>query len=172
MFYKIIKDFFLKKIVNKRLLNYELQPSENKIKTIGVVVDEKYFAEKERLIAEIEKNGFEREAITLLVFKDKIKSKENIKEPFYSYRDIAISGKVNKQEVIDFVDTSYDLLISYYDEDRPSLLMISKKSKAKFKVGFSNIDKRINHFMISEKLENYTEFVSELFKYLRILNKI
>lgn len=172
MFYKIIKDFFLKKIVNKRLLNYSLQSSEEKIKTIGVVVDEKYFLEKERLIAEIEKNGFEKETITVLVFKDKVRSKEMIKEPFYSYKDISISGKVSKQEVIDFIDTPFDLLISYYDEARPSLLMISKKSNAKFKVGFTAIDKRINHFMIAEQLENYNGFVSELFKYLKILNKI
>ena len=41
-----------------------------------------------------------------------------------------------------------------------------------FKVGFETIDKRVNHFMINLPAENYKEFISELFKYLKILKKI
>ena len=46
------------------------------------------------------------------------------------------------------------------------------KAKAGFKVGFASIDKRLNHFMIDTNAENYIVFMSELFKYLKILNKI
>jgi L-rhamnose mutarotase len=51
-------------------------------------------------------------------------------------------------------------------------VLLSNESKASFKVGFSSIDKRLNHFMINTNAENYTIFIDELFKYLKILNKI
>ena len=47
-------------------------------------------------------------------------------------------------------------------------LLVSKLSKAKFKVGFSNVDARIHHFMLSMELNKYKEFVSESFRYLKI----
>ncbi|MBC8882701.1 hypothetical protein H9X57_02750 [Flavobacterium piscinae] len=52
------------------------------------------------------------------------------------------------------------------------LQIVTHKSKADFKVGFTSTDKRLNHFMIDTDVENYTVFVDELFKYLRILNKL
>jgi hypothetical protein len=60
----------------------------------------------------------------------------------------------------------------YYDTEKVALLLVSNLSKASFKVGFASIDKRLNHFMIDTNAENYTVFMSELFKYLKILNKI
>ena len=77
-----------------------------------------------------------------------------------------------KQEVNNFITTDFDLLINYYDTEKVPLLLISHQSKAKFKVGFSSVDKRINHFMISTNAENHIIFIEELFKYLKILNKI
>jgi len=48
---------------------------------------------------------------------------------------------------------------------------LSIKSQAKFKVGFDTVDKRVNHFIIKTLVEDFNEFVLELFKYLKILNK-
>ena len=45
--------------------------------------------------------------------------------------------------------------------------MITSKSKAKFKVGFSEVDNRLNRWMIATDMENYKLFVFELFKYLK-----
>lgn len=162
----------MKKIVNKKLLNYKLEDSEDKINTIGIIIDETYFADKVQLINELINNGFDKDKLTVLIFKEKIKAKETIEEPFYSLKDISISGKINKVEVQKFIDTPFDLLINYYDESRASLNMIAKKSKAKFKVGFNCVDKRINHLTIASEVENYKEFITELVKYLKILNKI
>jgi L-rhamnose mutarotase len=64
------------------------------------------------------------------------------------------------------------LLINYYDTEKAALLLVSNQSKASFKVGFSSIDKKLNHFMIDTNAENYKVFIEELFKYLKILNKI
>jgi hypothetical protein len=51
-------------------------------------------------------------------------------------------------------------------------LQITRNSKAQFKVGFSSIDKRLNHLMIKTQIINHSVFVTELFKYLKLLKKI
>ncbi|WP_288984626.1 hypothetical protein [uncultured Flavobacterium sp.] len=172
MFYTIIKNFFLKKIVTKKLLKENSFSSNEKINTIGLLVDETYFGEKEALIAAIEAKGFKKEAISVLIYKDKIKKKEAFDYPSVSLKNISISGEILNPEAVAFIETPFDLLINYYDVNKFSLLLISQKSKAKFKVGFTTIDKRVNHFIINSLVENYNEFTDELFKYLKILNKI
>jgi hypothetical protein len=46
MFSKIIKEFFLKKLVNKKLTQHELNEADGKITTIGILVDETYLRTK------------------------------------------------------------------------------------------------------------------------------
>jgi len=172
MFYKILKNFFLKKNVTKRLQNQQPLLEQQKIETIGLLVDETYFSNTARLVETILSQGFRKEQITILVYKDKIKSKEVINEPFLSLKNISLSGEINKPEVIEFLEKPFDLLINYYDVNKYGILLLSIKSKANFKVGFDTVDKRVNHFIVKELVDNYKEFISELFKYLKILNKI
>ena len=172
MFYRILKEFFLKKVVSKGLLGYKLEDSEDKIKTIGILVDESESFNREAILKELKSYNLDLETIDVLVFKEKIKAKEVIEEPFYTLKDLSLSGKVNKVEVQKFIDANFDLLINFYEEPKASLNVIAKKSKAKFKVGLSTIDKRINHLIIDSDLENVKVFTSELIKYLRILNKV
>jgi hypothetical protein len=63
-------------------------------------------------------------------------------------------------------------LISYYDVEKPALLLTTHYSKALFKVGFASVDKRLNHLLIETTAENYKIYLKELFKYLKILKKI
>jgi hypothetical protein len=51
--------------------------------------------------------------------------------------------KISSVEVNDFINKEFDLLISYYNIEKTILLQLKL-----FKVGFSSIDKRLNHFMI------------------------
>ena len=172
MFYNIIKNFFLKKNVTKRLATQNALASNDKVVTVGILVDESYFSETAQLVERIASQGIDASNISILVYKDKIKKKEEINEPFLSLKNISLSGEINKKEVNDFIGEPFDLLINYYDTEKASLLLVSHLSKAVFKVGFASIDKRLNHFMINTNAENYKVFADELFKYLRILNKI
>ena len=81
-------------------------------------------------------------------------------------------GEIVDQVIHDFIKTKFDLLISYYVIEKPILLVITNQSKAQFKVGFSTIDKRFNNLLIAATMDKYSIFVQELFKYLKILNKI
>lgn len=172
MFSKIIKNFLLKKIVSSKLINDNLEDSVEKISTVGLIVDESYFTDIDSLKKEIEKHGVEEKNIKVLLFKKKVSKKEIVKELYFTSKNIAINGEISKNEVAHFLNERFDLLINYYEVERPSLVLVSKTSKAQFKVGFSTIDKRVNHFMINTSVSNYKEFIFELFKYLKILNKL
>jgi hypothetical protein len=172
MFFSYIKELLTKKIVKKSLSNVKLSSSDGLIKTVGILFDESYFYEKEGLVKELVNEGILESNIKVLVFKNKIKKTETFDYPVFSYKNLSWTGKIDKPEVQQFVNESFDLLINYYDTEKATLLLVSQLSKASFKVGFSVVDKRLNHFMIDTNAENYKVFVNELFKYLRILNKI
>ena len=172
MFSKIIKDFFLKRIISSKLSSVNLEVASSKINTIGVIIDESYFTAIDFLKKEIEQYGVEEKNIQILLFKKKVSKKEIVKELFFTRSNVKLNGEINKEDVNAFLEQSFDLLINYYEVEKPSLLLVSKVSRAKFKVGFSSIDKRINHLMINTSLIQYKEFISELFKYLKILNKL
>lgn len=172
MFLNYIKDFFVKKTLKKSFQNLKNIESVNVVKTIGLLVDATRFAETELLITALIANGIASENITTIVYRDKFKKTAEKISPVFNSGDLKWNGVISSPEVNDFINEKFDLLISYYDIEKAILLKITHNSKAQFKVGFSSIDKRLNHFMIKTDVDNYTLFVSELFKYLKILNKI
>jgi hypothetical protein len=172
MFLNYLKDFSTKKIVKNSLSNVKHLSSDSIIKTVGIIFDESYFYERESLVNELIKNGIDESNIKILVYKNKIKKNEVFDYPVFSHKDLSWTGTVDKKEVKDFIKEPFDLLINYYDTEKVALLLVSHLSKASFKVGFATVDKRLNHFMINTNAENYKVFVEELFKYLKILNKI
>jgi len=172
MFLKLIRDFFIKKSIKKSLLDYKLIVTDKKIKTIGLLIDETYFSKEKELLAEIVSSGISESDIEILVFKDKITKKDVFESASFSLRDVTLHADFKKSEVSHFTEKPFDMLISYYDIEKPVLKLVTVQSRAEFKVGFSSIDKKLNHFMIGTVAEKHQEFVGELFKYLKILNKI
>nr|WP_245902661.1 hypothetical protein [Flavobacterium aciduliphilum] len=152
---------------NSTLLN-----SESSVVNVGIILDETYFFEREKFVEELLNNGINRGNIQLLVFKDKLKKNESFKYPVFSYKNLSWTSSVSGEAYKCFVAQNFDMLISYYDVEKTPLLLATYESKAKFKVGFTSVDKRLNHFMIHSNAENYAVFLEELFKYLKILNKI
>jgi hypothetical protein len=172
MFLNKIKDFWTKKIVKKRLSNIGLINSDSSIQKVGIVFDESYFYEREELLKELNEQGIENENIQILVFKNTIKKNETFDYPVFSYKNISWTASIDVPQFKDFVNSDFDILISYYDLEKAPLLLTTHLSKANFKVGFASIDKRLHNLMIDTNAENYKAFISELFKYLKILNKL
>jgi len=172
MFLNYLKNFFTKKIVKKSISNVENDNFNDKVKSVGILFDESYFYEREALVQDLVNNGIQESAIKILVFKDKIKKKEHFDYPTFSHKDLSWTATFDKSEVKDFMAQRFDILINYYDVEKSALMLVSNESKASFKVGFSSVDKKLNHLMINTNAENYKVFVEELFKYLKILNKI
>ena len=172
MFLNYIKDYFLKRILKNSLQNVKSVSSTLPIQTAGVLVDESYFHEKESLVEELVVNGFSGNNIKIIVYRDKLKKNETYSQPTFSTKHLNWKTEITNPIVNDFINEKFDLLISYYDVEKAILLNITHNSKALFKVGFSSVDKKLNHLMINTNAENYKVFVHELFRYLKILNKI
>jgi hypothetical protein len=172
MFLKFIKDFNLKKIVNKTLSNYTAPSAEGKIKTVGIIIDETYFAEREKLIQEIASHGIPIGNIETLSFFERVKKDRLPTCCYFTYNDISSNGTFTKGDVTRFINKPFDLLISYYDVQKPPLALATLTSKAAFKAGFSTVNSRLNAFMIAGRVENFKEYISELFKYIVIFNKL
>ncbi len=172
MFSNKIKDFIIKNNVKKRLSNVKHLASNDVIKTIGIIFDETESNDKESLIKEIQKFGFQSNQIDFMVFREKVKKTEVFNYPVFSMKDINWNASFQKDEVKQFLNKNFDLLISYYDVEKPALVLLTHSTKANFKVGFANVDNRLHHFMIQSDTKNKVVFTEELFKYLKILKKI
>lgn len=172
MFLKYIKDYFLKRILKNNLQNVKSISSSVPIQTVGLLIDESYFFEKDALVKEIIANGILESNIKIIVYRDKLKKNEVNSQPTFGTKHLNWNMKISNSEVNDFIFEKFNLLISYFDVEKAILLKVTHDSKAEFKVGFSSIDKRLNHLMINTTAENHTVFVHELFRYLKILNKI
>jgi hypothetical protein len=171
MFLNYIKDLSLKRLLKKNLVSVSYNSSASSIKSIGLIVDETYFLEKDKLINEIVSQGISKDRIKVIVFRDKIKKEEVFSQPTFSRKHINNSGEFTEVIINDFINEPFDLLISFYYFEKPILKWLTFKSKAHFKVGFSSIEKELNHFMIDINFDNFKIFNSELFKYLKILKK-
>ena len=172
MFLKFIKELRLKKYIKFSLTKYKPLASQGKVATVGILLDESYFFNKEALVQELVSLGIAQNNIHTLSFVERIKKGQVPDCCHFTRKDILTVGTFNKQDVIDFLNTPFDLLISYYDVEKAPLVVATLQSKAKFKVGFATVDTKLNSFIIASQAEKYKEFVDELFKYLKILNKI
>lgn len=172
MFINYIKNFYVKKAFKKNLQNVKSEEVSNAVKTVGLLIDASYFSQEEALINDLIENGFSKENIKVIVYTDKSKSKEANSKLAFSAKHLNWKGEITGPKVNDFLNEEFDLLISYYDVEKTILMLFTFKSKAKFKVGFASIDKRLNHLIINTKAENFKVFNDELFRYLKLLNKI
>jgi hypothetical protein len=172
MFLNNIKSYVLRKTLKKCLRNLKNESLNSPIVSVGLIIDESDFSETASLKSEIISNGVSGNNIKVVVFRDLLKSKEVYVEPTFGIKDINFKSQFTALPLKEFISEEFDVLISYYNEENPFLMLLTDRCKAKFKVGFSTIDKRLNHFSLNIGKENYRGFVSELFRYLKILNKI
>ncbi|MCW2120056.1 hypothetical protein M2326_002372 [Flavobacterium sp. 7A] len=142
------------------------------VETVGLLIDEDYFLEKNKLIEEIISKGILKENIKVLVYKNRATRKEGKEYSVCTPNNLNWKAEINNKAVADFVNTDFDLLINYYDVEKAVLLVITHQSKAHFKVGFSSIDKRLNDLTVTINADNHQVFIHEMFRYLKILNKI
>ena len=172
MFLNYIKSFILKKSLRKLLCNVKAETLNCPVTKVGLIVDESCFLETTALKREIISNGIAESNIKVIVYRDILKSKAVYAEPTFGIKDLNFKNEFANPALKDFLSEEFDLLINYYNKEKPFLLLLTHNAKAKFKIGFSTVDKRLNHLLINIEPENYKGFIQELFRYLKILNKI
>ncbi len=172
MFLNFIKNFLLKRKLKNSIVKQNIDFSKDKIISVGLIIDENVFFNKLELIKELVKNDIELNNIKILIYRNKTKKAETQNEPVFTMKSVNWQGDFVGKEVKDFVSGKYDLLINYFEDAKTPLILTSMKTQANFRVGFSSTDKQLNDFIIDTTIDKYEIFVTELFKYLKILNKI
>jgi len=171
MFLNYIKRFLLKKTLKKQLRNVKVESLDCPIVKVGLIVDERFFSETASLKKEICTYGILESNIRVLAYREVLRKNEVYIEKTFSLEDISIQGEFNDKIKV-FLSEDFDLLVNYYDEEKSVLQLVTHQAKAKFKVGFSTVDKRLNHLMITISIDNFKDFTKEMFRYLKILNKL
>lgn len=172
MILKGFKEKSIKKYINKLLSQAHENASDNKIVSIGVIlnIDEidnfEWFKE---LASFLNVHHNKLKIIAFSIQKnDSLRSWEDCYHPI----DIGWRGTIKNGGLESFLDTKFDALISYYEADVTELKLLTTLSKAQFKIGILESDERINDLIIHTKLKDFNIFKKEIFKYLTVLNKI
>ena len=73
MFLNYIKDFWVKKILKKTWHNVKSSSLSTPIKSVGLLIDESYFLQKDELLKVLIANGIEKNDIEVIVYRYKLK---------------------------------------------------------------------------------------------------
>lgn len=172
MFFKNINLFFLKKNVMKRLTNVSSNGSTSSIKKVAVILDEKLLDFKNEIKETLMQHKIIDRHITFITYKSKLHKGEIPQFDEITPKDINSSAIFHTGRLNWHFETKYDLLINFYDEANPIMMLLTQMTNADFKVGFASTDKRLNHLVINTKTKDVSVFMDELIKYLQILKKI
>ncbi|WP_439130966.1 DUF6913 domain-containing protein [Polaribacter sp.] len=91
---------------------------------------------------------------------------------FFTEKDFNWKGEVKNKYFKSFIEEPHDLLIGYFNKNNLYLENAVLRSQAKFKVGFANVNQSLYDIEIAEVPTKIDSFLSELKKYLIILNKL
>jgi hypothetical protein len=150
----------------------EVNVTNTIIKRLGVVVNADKGFDFEQFYAFATKINVHPNNIKIITFSEQKKDNLNAWDNCYYPNDFGWKGAINNVELKAFLDTKFDVLISYYEEDVLELKLITACSKAELKIGILQSDERLNDIIIKTKLKEFNIFEKELIKYLTILNKV
>lgn len=172
MILKGFKEKSNEKYLNRLLSERHVNINEDAVVSLGVIlnIDEIDDFELFTKLADCIKVRPNR--VKIIAFSESKKEVLNTWDECYNPKDFGWKGVIKNSELESFLDTKFDVLISYYEQEILELKMITAFSKAKFKIGILQSDERINDLIIKTTLNEFDVFKEEVFKYLKILNKI
>ncbi len=170
-----LKDKSLQKALERALSERQAYNKQVKLKTLGVLLDARQSVDVMsvmRLADQLGVKALDLDVLGLKEPKDTAKQKASNNTNYFDEKMISSSGSFKSNSIEDFVNKPFDVLISFYAVEQKGLDLVAAKSNAKFKVGFANVDNRINDLVLGVDPNNSDQYISELKKYLKILEII
>ncbi|MBT8260969.1 MAG: hypothetical protein HKO92_01375 [Flavobacteriaceae bacterium] len=172
MFLKRFKDKSNQKYINN-VLNSRISNVKNKrINSVGILFNLAEFSDYDVFKKFIKSLNVKDNKVKFIAYIEDEKDTLNSWDSYYYEKDFGWKGKVNNIELQEFINTKFDLLISYYTVNRYELNIVTALSKANFKVGIAIHDERLNDFIVKVKPNEFVTFITELKKYFKVLNII
>ena len=172
MILKGFKEKSNKKYLNKLLSERHINVTDNKVESLGVILNIDEVNDFEWFINLAEYLKVHPNKLKIITFSLNKKEDLNSWDLCFNPKDFGWKGNIKNVELQSFLDTKFDVLVSYYEKEVLELKLITARSKAKFKVGILQTDERLNDLIIKTNLKQFGLFKEEIFKYLNILNKI
>lgn len=160
------------KFINKLIDSRKAALSSKKIESVGIILNLSEFDDFETLRVFFESLKLNPNKIKIVGFTEDVKLVEASIELLYSEKQVGWKGKIKNNELISFINTNFDVLISYYKQDNLELNLVTALSKANFKVGLSNNDERLHDLILDIDPNKFDVFRNEFVKYLTILKKL
>ena len=177
MFFKGIKDKFKHKSAVKFLKEELLKPAatverSSGITSIGCIVDLDNFEKPELFFEFVDEYKLRPNAVKIIGYKNYYDKNSPYSTPVFSDKDLGWKGAIENSYALEFLSRDYDLLVNYYNEDNLLLQLMTVKTKARVKVGFKEIDQKLNDLILEIPIKDFKTFKLELKKYLKVLNEI
>lgn len=161
-----------RKYISKCLKNRVVRPDSAVVKKIGVLVVNNEFSSLEWIVSLAKALKVNQNNLKMLSLYNIDEGETSVFTNTFSEKDLGWKGQFKSQEVKDFLNEDFDLLINFYEAKILPMQVVAAASKAKLKVGISNADQSINDLIIDTPIKDKSVFKTELIKYLNILNKI
>ena len=159
---------FMEKVLENRIFN----SSAIRIKTVGIIFNLDEYKDYDQIKEIFKGLGVHENKIKFIAYMSENGTKLNRWDSYFESKDFGWNGVIKNLDFIEFINSDFDLLISYYKKNNLELNFATACSKAKFKIGISKLKENLNDFTIDISA-NFSEiFAKELRKYLRGLNMI
>ena len=177
MFFKGIKDKFKYKSAVKFLKEELLKPAatverSSGITSIGCIVDLDNFDKPELFFEFVDEYKLRPNAVKIIGYKNYYDKNSPYSTPVFSDKDLGWKGAIENSYALEFLSRDYDLLVNYYNEDNLMLQLMTVKTQARVKVGFKEVDQKLNDLILELPIKDFKTFKLELKKYLKVLNEI
>lgn len=172
MILKVFKEKSNQKFINNLLSARRAVISNAKVQTVGVLLNLEEYDDFESFKAYFKELGLISPISKVVAFVDDEKKIENHRNTYFISKNFGWKGKITSVDLQSFIDTEFDVLISYYKSNQLETNMITAMSKAKFKVGLSGLDERLYDLIIDVPINKFKVFKFELKKYLTVLRKL
>jgi hypothetical protein len=172
MILKGFKEKSNKKYLNKLLAKRQVNVNNDAVVSLGIILNIDKINDFDAFRALADYIEVRPNRLKVIAFSSGKKDDVHAWNECYNPKDFGWNGTIKNMQLREFLDTKFDVLISYYEEDILELKLMTAESRAKFKIGILQSDERLNDLIIKTNLNQFDLFKEEVFKYLTIFKKI
>lgn len=152
--------------------NRRYTPSHTTIQSVGIIQEEQTPFDSKKIAQLVAILGIKEQHVEVISYVDKIQKDQKEVKGIFSESGIGWNATLKTSNLKTFASKNFDILLSYYTEDRLPLKVVTGISNATFKVGLNHKEEALHDLIITTTIGQEGIFIDELEKYLQILKII
>lgn len=166
-----LKRKWLSRDLNQALRHRDRSELNAKCRTLGILIDESIVPEFDVLYDWYTELNLAPKDIKVFTYLEVRKKLPTLRQNQLTNTDFDWQGHIHNAGAIEFIDTSFDVLLALYKPGNQLLDLVVAKSKGKFKVGSQGLNQELFDLSLAVAPERLALMRSEFVKYMSILNK-